>query len=232
METVQIKYDYSDDYNPEKAAPSSIDARVLSWIKKGSRVLELGCSSGYMGKVLWGKGCNVTGVELNPIAAEKRTRFYENMIVGDIEDPNTLNVIQGYFDVIMCISVLEHLKNPLNVLKRLPVFLKQEGYFLIALPNIAHWSIRWHILRGRFDYEDYGILDETHLRFYTFHTAKKMIREVGLDVTDVYFERPDPTLFRCLKRHFPKIADKILEKFFYKFPNLFGYQFLFKAIPN
>jgi len=221
-----IKYDYDDNYNPEKHDSTSIDAKVLAWINPGSRVLEIGCSSGYMGKVLWEKDCEVTGVELNPIAAVKREGFYQSMLIGDAEDPKTFDMINGQFDVILCISVLEHLKKPLDILKILSTLLKQNGYFLITLPNIAHWSARWALLRGRFDYEEYGILDNTHLRFFTFQSAQEMINDAGLSILDSYFTPPDRPFFNRL----PLVLKKCLLKIYYAYPNLFGYQFLFKAI--
>lgn len=79
-------------------------------------------------------------------------------------------------------DVLEHLPHPSSVLKKLKKNLKKEGYFIISVPNVANWSIRFRLLFGKFDYTEYGILDKSHLRFFTRKSLERLIEEVGLKI--------------------------------------------------
>jgi 2-polyprenyl-3-methyl-5-hydroxy-6-metoxy-1,4-benzoquinol methylase len=129
------------------------------------------------------RGCVVTGVEQDPEMAQVAAEHCREMIVGDIESLNLDGL--GKYDAIVFGDILEHLRNPGQVLVRLSSLLKPGGKILISLPNIANIWVRLNLLFGRFNYSRVGILDESHLRFFTLHTMKHMADEAGLDVISV-----------------------------------------------
>lgn len=151
-------------------------------------VLDVGCGDGKIARVLKEKGCAVVGIEVDPAKAHAASH-YARVFVGDAEDPATIDQIRQLgirFDCILCSHVLEHLKNPLRVLRNLTELCNPEGgFFVIALPNVAYWKVRLHLCMGRWEYQDEGILDRTHLRFFTFHSALDLLRESGLQIVRV-----------------------------------------------
>ena len=153
---------------------------------KPIEVLELGC---YMGstlsriKRLW-PDAYVHGVEyVGPVADIGAT--INDIIRGDVETMD-IPYRSGQFDYIICADVLEHLRDPEEALRRFIPYLKPGGQFIISLPNIRHYGvIEMLALFGRFDYSDSGILDRTHLKFFTRDTAIEMIERSGLKVEEV-----------------------------------------------
>lgn len=177
------KYELSaEHYIYKKADPYSSHAQIINWIEREhpSEVLEVGTATGYLSSEMVKRGCNVTGIEQDTEMASLARQYCREMIVGDIEtlDLNGL----GQFDAIVFGDVLEHLRNPRAVLEKISHLLKPGGNILISLPNIANIWVRLNLLLGRFNYSRVGILDESHLRFFTLKTAKKLAADSGLDV--------------------------------------------------
>ena len=166
-------------------AKQTSHSQIVNMVKNNSDVLEIGCSTGFMSKYLKEeKGCRVVGVEINPSSAKKAKLFCKQVIVGNIEDDNIFNKIDTMFDVIIFADVLEHLAAPDKILLKIKKFLKSDGFILISIPNIAYWRIRKNLLFGKFEYTDEGILDKTHLRFFTLKTTKRMIQDCGYTIVD------------------------------------------------
>ena len=90
------------------------------------------------------------------------------------------------FDVILLGDVLEHLKNPVDILKQIKSFLNESGYIVCSIPNVAHGSIRLKLLNGIFNYTETGLLDKTHIRFYTFKTIISLLEETGFLITQLF----------------------------------------------
>ncbi|MFA5974738.1 MAG: class I SAM-dependent methyltransferase [Elusimicrobiota bacterium] len=225
-----LKYDRPAGLALNEGYPWAADKQALAWIPESSRVLELGCSTGYMGRYLvQTKKCSVVGVEQDAASAA-RAQAYEKVIVGDLDDPAVLESLPGSFDVIVCLSILEHLNDPLDVLRRLKTKLEPQGKLIIALPNIAHWSIRWNLLLGRFHYQPTGILDETHLRFFNSRTARELVMKAGY-IVQAFSIDPDMGIpfLQPIIRRIPVIGWPLLWKAYNVFPNLFGYQILIQA---
>lgn len=158
---------------------------LLSQIPAGCDVLELGPASGYITKILAEQGCRVDAVEINAQDAAKAAPYCRRMIVGSVEEAANFNELPGPYHVMLMADVLEHLRQPENVLRLLRPRLAPDGIALVSLPNIAFWKMRLQLLRGRFDYTDTGLLDRTHLRFFTLQTAVAMFRAAGFRVTDM-----------------------------------------------
>jgi 2-polyprenyl-3-methyl-5-hydroxy-6-metoxy-1,4-benzoquinol methylase len=162
-------------------------ANVIHLVGHAQRVLELGPASGYMSKILKERDCAVVGIELEPTLARRAAAFCERMIIGDIDALDfEAELGEDRFDVIVAADVLEHLKDPLGALTRLRRFLKPEGFFVVSLPNVAHASVRLALLQGRFEYRDLGLIDRTHLRFFTHETIKQLFDDAELAIVQIH----------------------------------------------
>lgn len=146
-------------------------------------VMDLGCASGRLGRKLLElrKAQEVVGVEIFESAASEAALHYEKVHVGDIEDMDL--DYQGHFDVVICGDILEHLKEPSKIIKKIHGWLKDEGQLLCCVPNIRYWRV-WRdvVLRGDFEYASEGILDQTHLRFFTRRSFERMLETAGFRV--------------------------------------------------
>jgi SAM-dependent methyltransferase len=147
------------------------------------RILDVGCASGYLGKILRERGHHLTGIESDPAAAEDASGYYDAFHQSDIE---TFSFpYRREFDYILFADVLEHLRDPAAVLRRAIPALTDSGKVIVSVPNIANWVIRLNLLFGKFNPADRGILDKTHLHFFTLRTLTKMLDEVPCRVLDV-----------------------------------------------
>src|SRR3954462_3977642 len=162
--------------NPDKYGSHERILSLLQELPAGSSVLEVGSASGYFGERLAGKGYYVVGVEQDEAAASVAARFYDEFIIADVEAGLRLS---RKFDVIVLADVLEHLRQPLNVLVHLRDLLSSTGRFVISVPNVANIYVRLSLLFGRFEYADRGILDETHLRFFTMNSACALMQKAA-----------------------------------------------------
>jgi glycosyltransferase involved in cell wall biosynthesis/precorrin-6B methylase 2 len=177
------KYDVSGDrYVYKRADPYSSHSQIINWIaqERPDEVLEIGTATGCLTSEVAKLGCSVTGVEQDPEMAELARQYCRKMLVGNVETMDLSEL--GRYDAVIFGDVLEHLRNPRAVLERLSRLLKPGGKILISLPNVANIWVRLNLLLGRFNYSRVGILDETHLRFFTLKTAKQLAADSGLDV--------------------------------------------------
>jgi 2-polyprenyl-3-methyl-5-hydroxy-6-metoxy-1,4-benzoquinol methylase len=162
-------------------AENNCHAFELSFVGYNKSVLEVGCSTGYITKVLVERGCDVVGIELDPDAAKVAEQWAERVVVGNIEDDEVWNYVKDEsFDVVLLGDVLEHLAQPLLSLRQAVRKLKPTGFVVTSLPNVAHGDVRMSLLQGRFRYNDVGLLDRTHLRFFTLESARELLTEAGL----------------------------------------------------
>lgn len=205
-------------------------AKALELIDNDQSILDVGCHTGSLGEALQKRGNRVWGIEINRNAADKARPFYEELFVGDIEDDDLWNRITQRFDVILFLDILEHLVDPWMVLVKSKELLKAAGFILISIPNIAFYALRKNLMFGRFDYQHSGILDKTHLRFFTFHSAQKLIHDCGYAIEDwhvTFSELPFEYKIPYFKRFYQKLKPLLSRKF----PNFFGEVIFFKAKP-
>lgn len=187
-----LRYDAEIDLRQE-----STHTRVLSLVGQRQRVLELGCATGQMTRVLQERGCKVVAIEADVEAAKRAEEFCEHMVVGDLETLDfDVELGDRRFDVMVAADVLEHLKEPEAVLRRLQPFLAPGGYLVASVPNVTHGSIRLALLGGSFPYADTGLLDRTHLRFYNRSSLVEMLSAGGfspvhIDTVDIEIERSE-----------------------------------------
>lgn len=162
MENVNIKDKNDRYYNIEKT-------RLISLIPEGPhKVFDLGCATGRVGLKLreLKKASEVIGMEIYQPAAQEAQKHYNKIYIADIEAIEL--EYYEYFDYVICGDILEHLRDPWTVLKRIHKWLKKEGLIIVSIPNIRYWRVLRNLLfYGRWDYVEAGILDNTHLRFFT-----------------------------------------------------------------
>ncbi|SRR6266487_114938 len=196
-------------------------ALIFELVPQSSTVLDIGCSSGVIGKELHQKkNCKLFGIEIDPQAVEIARKSYYEVYAGDIQEPFELPTKHlGSFDSVIFGDVLEHTINPEKVLTFYLRYLKEGGTAIISLPNVANWLNRVQLLFGKWEYRDVGTLDKTHLRFYNYNSAEKLLRHSGLKIERV----------ECTSG-----AHRIDLKVRYNNPaklwkNLLAYQFVFKC---
>src|SRR5262249_12089547 len=147
---------------------------------RGRRVLDAGAADGFLSERLSARGWRVTAVERDAARAARARERCEELVVADLADAAPL--LRGPFDAIVYGDVLEHLGDPLPVLARLNRALRSDGVVVASVPNVAHLWVRLQLLAGRFDYAERGILDRTHLRFFTRRTFADLLSGAGLVV--------------------------------------------------
>lgn len=147
-----------------------------------SRILDVGCGTGTLGgRLKTERRIEVIGVEMDPVAAEAAGRVLDRVHRGDIETL-VLPYPAGSFDAIITADILEHLRDPWGLLTRLSPLLSPEGRLIACLPNVRHWSVVRGLLEGEWTYLPAGILDRTHLRFFTRRSGQALIESAGLCV--------------------------------------------------
>lgn len=169
------RYDYAFDPDGDAWA-----ARLLRQLPPSGSVLELGPGSGAMTKVLVARGYQVTVVENDPQALEAMRALNVNTVEADLDQNQWLADLAGIqFDAVLACDVLEHLRDPQRLLHALSSVLKPQGRIVISVPNIAYAGVVAALRNGVFDYVDKGILDRTHVRFFTQRTMHSMLLDSG-----------------------------------------------------
>lgn len=176
------KYDTEIDLSN----PNTSHAQLVDLVGGSRTVLDVGCSTGYLARVLRERGCKVSGVEYDAEAAEVARPHLERLVVGDLEQLDLATAFDGeQFEVAVFGDVLEHLRDPLAALRAVLPVLAPDGSVVVSIPNIAHASVRLSLLKGRFDYQPLGLLDNTHIRFFTRQSVQDLLWDAGLVVTDL-----------------------------------------------
>jgi methionine biosynthesis protein MetW len=156
---------------------------VYDLVPEGEKVLDIGCSSGNFGaELIKQKSCVVDGVDIDKKDIELARKKLRNAWVVDLEQDN-LNFTNETYDALIMMDVIEHLKEPHKVLINLKKFLKPGGRLLFSVPNMSHISVRLDLLHGRFDYRQTGVLDDTHLHFYTEKYLRHVFKSAQYKVT-------------------------------------------------
>ena len=159
--------------------------------KKAKKILDIGCAAGHLGYELKKQlGSEVWGIEIIEEVAKKASKKIDYVINLAVE--NAIGKLpDNYFDTIIFADVLEHLVNPELVLEQIKSKLKDDGEMIISIPNVLHWSVLLEMFKGKWEYADAGILDKTHLRFFTKSSITEMLNKIGYRVYYVF-----PTLLQ------------------------------------
>ncbi len=153
--------------------------------RQGAAILDVGCGYATTSQHLQQLGNRVTGIESSPEAVAKARQRLNEVIAADLRDREQVGAQIGdrRFDAIIFADVLEHLDWPAPVLKSYLPYLAPGGTVIVSLPNVGNWSSRLGLLAGRFEYADTGVLDRTHLRFFTKSSARRLVEQAGLRIS-------------------------------------------------
>lgn len=218
---------------PWKEIPGSshqlLLARILS-MPEGIAVLDLGFGAGLLARRIRERCRYLAGIELDPEAAREGAVFFDDPVVGDLL-PGIAGPWRCPFDVVVAGDILEHLPRPEVALQSIRSLLAPGGLLLASLPNAANVTVRLALLVGRFPYADRGILDRTHLRFYTRRTGHALLEDCGFAVrrvtpTAMPVELAIPALGRAPLGTPVRATTALMARLL---PTLFGYQFVYEA---
>ena len=210
-------------YVPLNERPLGGHAKLLALVGEGKRVLDVGCSSGYLARPLVARGCTVVGVERDEGAAEEARSVCAEVLVGDAETME-LPFEASSFDVVLCGDLIEHLRDPERFLARVRPLLRPDGRLVLTTPNVANWANRLGLLAGRWRYTDRGILDRTHLHLFTRATLVETLERAGYRVVELDFTVPVPGIGAPQVERAAHAIGRLR-------PPLFAYQFVVAATP-
>lgn len=180
MKSIKKDYPSRQELDEKDLDDNSSLKKMLCLIQENKTVVDFGCATGYFAKLLLHKGCKVTGVEFNAEAGKVAEQYCEKVVIADLDFVSLEEILPARtFDVAVFGDVLEHLRDPWQVLEKARQLLKPEGYVVASIPNIAHGAVRLALLQGRFEYMNLGILDDTHLRFFTRKTVEELFITSG-----------------------------------------------------
>jgi 2-polyprenyl-3-methyl-5-hydroxy-6-metoxy-1,4-benzoquinol methylase len=177
----------------DSSSSGTSHGHMLDLIGGNKTVLDVGCATGYLARALVERGCTVSGVELEPEAAEQARPVLRRLVVGDLAALDLdAELEHERFDVVVLGDILEHLVDPVRLLRQAVGLLEPGGSVVISIPHVAHGSLRLALLQGRWEYLDRGLLDRTHLRFFTRRSLVEMLAEAGLVVAEMHPTVLDP----------------------------------------
>ena len=187
-------------YDGQPNDPDEVAGVLSSLIPEGARVLDVGCGTGSISShIIANRRVSLVGLEPDGDRAQRarergltvRIALLSREIIAEL----------GSFDVVLFADVLEHLADPWSLLTLAKTALQPNGVIVASVPNVAHWSVRKDLLRGRFNYRDSGIMDATHLRWFTEAGVRRLFESAGLDVQAV---RPTAGFdLSCYKEQLP-----------------------------
>ena len=204
----------------------------MRMVGAGQEVIDIGCGEGYLATELKKSANRITGIDVLPTASETSSldRYYSADLDNGIS--SVIRQLKGErFTRAILLDVLEHLKKPETILDECHEILGRDGQLIISVPNIANISVRLMLLFGRFNYTERGIMDKTHLRFFTRKTARKMVESRGYEIleeqmtvipVELICKMPAKSLLMRISNFVLRILTRIA-------PSLFGYQIMFVA---
>lgn len=216
----------------DKVDPWSSHSILSKWLKglpEKSIILDIGTASGTIGRFCDGLGFVRKGIEPDPKWAELAKPYYEFLSNKAIEEVDK-EFIQGA-DAVILADVLEHLSEPETILKRVTNLQQPDCLIMISVPNVANIWIRLNLLLGRFEYSDRGILDRTHLHFFTRASFIRLLNQSNLEIIEF---RSTPIPLTILNSFFEtnplgRFIHKVLATCTQLFPTILGYQFVVLA---
>lgn len=150
-------------------------------------ILDVGCGAGDNARILKGLGKTVDGITLSQTEAETARKYCRKVLIYDLENGLPQGLEEKY-DAVICSHILEHLRYPEKVLAEIRLILKDEALLIVALPNIMGYRSRIKMILGKFEYEESGVMDYTHLRWYTFKSGKRLLEDNGYLVVKAWVD--------------------------------------------
>ena len=211
-------------YVPFNPRPHRAHEKLVRCVGAAGRVLDVGCSTGYLAQRLREQGNTVVGIEVDAEAADRARRWCERVVVGDVETIE-LPFEPGSFDAVVAADVIEHLRAPERFLARARPLLRPGGRLVVSTPNVANWAMRLSLLAGRWRYTERGILDRTHTRLFTRTTLVEAVEAAGYRVEVLDFTVPVPLVDSSRVEALAHAVGRLR-------PSLFAYQFVVVASPR
>ena len=222
------KYEYEVDPDSDSAS-----ARVARMVGNGKRVLDIGAGPGSITRVLRERGnCRVTAIEVDAEAIQRLSPYCERVLRCDLNDAGWTAAVaaDGKFQVIVAADVLEHLHDPWKTLAAMKDVLSADGYAVVSLPHIGHNTVVACLVEEDLSYQDWGLLDRTHLRFFGILNMQRLFEDAGFRIVDAEFvvRSPNQTEFADRWARAPRALKRALAR------NRFGlvYQVVVKAKPG
>ena len=206
------KYEYQVDPDAQTAG-----AKVVRMAGVGRKVLEIGAGPGSVTRLLKEHGnCRVTAIELDEKAIEKLSPFCERVYRCDLNDPAWVSEVSadGLFQVVVAADVLEHLYDPWATLRAMAGLLDEDGCLIVSLPHIGHNAVFSCLVEEDFAYQDWGLLDRTHIRFFGIRNIQQLFTDAGLKIIEAEFvvKPPEQTEFADRWRRVPGDLKRSLER--------------------
>jgi glycosyltransferase involved in cell wall biosynthesis len=210
-----------------KKSPYSSHSQIAGMIRPGSKVLDIGCGTGFLADLLL-EGIEIWGIDQVPAnqVSPNIARYFRHNLekISDLQ-------MGREFDRIIIGDVIEHVRDTDNVFRFVRRSLKSDGRLIISTGNIAIWFYRLSLLMGRFKYGPRGILDDTHVKLYTLDTFKDLIHSAGLKILSI---RQTPIPFELVffsrgRSRLPKILEWVYWRVMRFWPRMFAYQFIIEA---
>lgn len=225
MTVQRHRYDYP-------VQPDSAPAKVIRMVGQGRRVLELGSGPGSITRHLHANGCQVTALELDPEAIRIVSEFCEQVHRCNLNDPDwpALLADAERFSVIVAADVFEHLYDPWTALKQTLPLLSADGSLVVSLPHVGHNAVVACLLNEDFAYQPWGLLDNTHIRFWGLKNMQQLFFDAGYKIVEADFvvRAPEQTEFAYQWHRLPAASRATLAR------NRFGnvYQVVIRAVPQ
>jgi methionine biosynthesis protein MetW len=223
VSTAHLKYTGMAD------APDESHALVLELAGGAPRILEIGCATGYMSQAFIARGSQVVAIEVDEAAAAVARARGVDVRVGSLDDTLGHNEIAG-FDCITFADVLEHVTTPDTFLRKALQYLRPGGHVVVSIPNVAHWSVRFQLLRGNFNYTRTGLLDDTHVRLFTQDSVERLLAGAGLRIIDKRYALGTYSYRRIQNAELQWQRLKLLRMLGRRWPGMFAFQFVWKAV--
>lgn len=203
MENIAFTDKNDEYYNFEKH-------RFIQLIPEGqNKILDLGCAAGRVGRKLreLKKASEVIGVEIFQPAAVEAAKHYDKVYVGDVE--NISLDYKDFFDFVICGDIIEHFRDPWTMLNKINTFLKKDAFLISSVPNIRYWSIiKDLVIYGNWEYVNAGIMDQTHLRFFTRNTFINMLQRANYEI-----DHHEMIIYGNKKNFFNRLTLGLFEEF-------------------
>lgn len=219
---------------PFKRSRYSSHSVISLWVytevknqRRRIKVLDIGCAQGQLISEMDKEFVDSMGVEPNSHDFELARR--KGLNVFQMSAHEAVSEISEKFDVIIFADVLEHLQNPEHILEKCKKILAKDGSVIISVPNVAHFSNRLGLLFGQWNYKNRGILDDSHLRFFTLKTARRLCNNSGYRIIELSYT-PIP-LEAIIKTKFGitfKFFDFLNYRLTVLYPRLFAYQIILR----
>jgi len=205
------------------------NSEVVRWVPCDSTVvLDVGCGAGGNAAYLVRRGIVVDGVTLSLPEAQSARQWCRRVVLHNLESglPDDLT---GPYDAVLCSHILEHICFPQNLLRDVHARLRRGGKLIVAVPNLLHYKNRLSLLLGRFEYQDGGLMDDTHFRWYTLSTLTKLVQRQHFEVEESYGAGSAP--LGPLRKIIPRLCRHIDLATCKALPGLFGWQLIVSASP-